>query len=363
MKKIALTLEVLKIISENGNRFTSTTEIHHILERKGIIEEGKAARKRLQRLLNDLKDYGYIESKTDEAKGKIPQEWRINLRQLPYFISYSEKELISLLTLTSFVPEKYRNLPVLKPAFSAIDRLGVMVEETKREKAKESFKSLPIPVERFTHLSEKEVELIFKAIIENKGLVISYEGKAAFEIFPIKIFTYNGVFYLSALKGNDPSKYRTYQLPKLKAIAMTNREIPLFYYRLYKDTFFAFKENPFLMKVELPADYAEGFEKDKLPILYSTQYHIEIKGNKAISYIVGFTGKRFASWLLFDEIINMEPADEKAINIAKEKRLRKKYSNLSYSLKQNREKFREFAKDVKTIIEMKEELTRNLNKL
>jgi len=356
VRKIFLALETLKVISSKGNNFVSTTEIHKELSRKGFLDEGKIGRKKLQRLLSDLEAEGYVESKFPQIKGRRPQEWRVNTKQLPYFNSFSEEELISLLTLTSFVPEKYRDLPIIKPAIKAIERLSPLLEEEKKEAASNSFRYLPIPVERFTQVNEENIKLIFQAIISKRGLVVSYAEKPAFEIFPLKIFSYNGILYLSAvLRGKSP-KYRCLQIPKLRVLSLTKNRLSEYYRRKFKDLYFVLNEKPFLLKLVLPYDYIKDFQLESPPMLYPTQFHLEQNKERLDVYIVAYTSHRFTSWLLVDQILSFQPPDEKTIQIVRLQKLNKSYADLSFSLKENLKRFRIFKRRLEETIKERSKL-------
>ncbi len=114
-------IEVLKYLSENESSFISTTEIQDKLTLRGVLSgtNPSADRKKLNRTLSDLLQAGYVESRFDNVRGRKPQMWRLNVKAVPYLVSLSEEELLSLFTLISFVPRKYRNLEVLEPGLRA----------------------------------------------------------------------------------------------------------------------------------------------------------------------------------------------------------------------------------------------------
>jgi len=120
-KRLYLAIEVLKYLSENGSSFISTTEIQDKLTLRGVLSgtNPSADRKKLNRTLSDLLQAGYVESRFDNVKGRKPQMWRLNVKAVPYLVSLSEEELLSLFTLISFVPKKYRSLKVLEPGLRA----------------------------------------------------------------------------------------------------------------------------------------------------------------------------------------------------------------------------------------------------
>ncbi|TCK02857.1 helix-turn-helix transcriptional regulator [Phorcysia thermohydrogeniphila] len=358
MKKITLILEILKLLSENGDRFLSTTDIYKELKRRGVLGEGKAERKRLQRALSDLYKEGYVEKKSDNLRGKKPQDWKLNIEAFPYLISYTEEELISLFTLVSFVPKKYRQLPILEPALNAINRFGKFLDSEEKEIAKESFDYLPLPVERYNRVEKETLELIFKAIIQRRALIVSYKSKQI-KILPIKIFHYNGTFYLLALDGKT-KKLRTFLVMMLKAYGLTEETYPLFYWKRYKDTFFTFPEKPFIFKVELPPDYTAYCRPEHELYLYPTQFHLKSDKEKTLVWLVGYASYRFVSWLILDEVKALYPPSEEDIELAKQKRLKRIYPDLSLDLSKNLVRYRVFLKELRRFFEVRKKLFKNL---
>ncbi|MEO2068499.1 MAG: hypothetical protein ABGX27_03205, partial [Desulfurobacteriaceae bacterium] len=83
-----------------------------------------------------------------------------------------------------------------------------------------------------------------------------------------------GNLYLSALdkKGRN---YRTYLLHRLKVHQITKTELPLFYRKRYKDLFFTFDREPFILKILLPADYYKDVFPEYEILLYLLSFTIE----------------------------------------------------------------------------------------
>ena len=345
MKKISLVLEVFKVLSKAGEKPLTTTEIFEVLVSNGVLENKTADRKRLLRALSDMEYYGYVESCSEGQKGRTPQRWRINLKSFPYFVSLSEEEILSLLILTAFVPDIYREFEVIKPAFNIVDRLGKTVPQDVKDIAKQSFDYLPIPVFRCAFPEDEDLKLLFKAIINRQPAVILYRGNQL-TVYPVKIFTYNGNFYLSAV-NSETKRYHTYHFDKLKVLELLNEKFPLYYWKKYKNCYFAFKEEPFLYRIELPDDYYAGLRDASKIRIYPTQYHVKMEKNSVLVYLVGFTGYRYASWIALDEVKGFYPADEEDVEIAKSLNLKEKFSELSYSLEENVRRYGEFCKQVK----------------
>ena len=363
MQKVNLIVEILKVLSEKGGKFITTTEIFKELVKGGVLNgssgKERAERKRLQRALSDLLEGGYVERRFFRTKGKRPDEWRINLKAFPYFVSYSEEELISLFTLISFVPRKYREIEVLKPALRAVERLGRSLDPEKREIAKESFDYLPIPVERFAFISNGTLQMIFKAIVEKRGLIISYAGYQK-EIFPIKLFTYNGVFYLSSIDLKT-KQHRSLLVQKMKALSFKDVELPDYYRQKFKDVFFPFDRDPFILKVRLPADYYRDVRPEHGILLYPTQFNYRLFEDEVEVLLVGYPSYRFVSWIVLDELLSISPPSEEDVEIAKEKRIKREFPQLSYSLRVNRERFKAFKKELKRFFDVRSSLLKNLS--
>ena len=362
MQKVNLVVEILKVLSERGEKFITTTDIFKELVRRGVLsrdsQKERAERKRLQRALSDLLEGGYVERRFYRTKGKKPDEWRINLRAFPYFVSYSEEELVSLFTLISFVPRKYREIEVLKPALRAVERLGKSLDPEKKEIAKESFDYLPIPVERFAFISNGTLQMIFKAIVEKRGLIINYAGYQK-EIFPIKLFTYNGVFYLSSVDLKT-KQHRSLLVQKMKALGFTDVDLPDYYRQRFKDVFFPFDKDPFVLKVFLPADYYRDVRPEHGILLYPTQFNYRLFEDKVEILLVAYPSYRFVSWLILDELLGIFPPSEEDLEIAKEKRIKRDFPELSYSLKVNRERFKAFTEELKRFFDVRSSLLKNL---
>jgi len=362
LQKVSLIVEILKVLCKRGEKFITTTEIFKELVERGVLEgsseKQRAERKRLQRALSDLLEGGYVERRFFRTKGKRPDEWRINLKAFPYFVSYSEEELISLFTLISFVPKKYREIEVLKPALRAIERLGKSLDLEKKEIAKESFDYLPIPVERFAFISNGTLQLIFRAIVEKKGLVVNYAGHYM-RIFPIKLFTYNGVFYLSSVNLKT-KQHRSLLVQKMKALEIVDVELPDYYRRKFKDVFFLFDKDPFVLKLCLPADYYRDVRPEHGILLYPTQFNYRLFDDEVEVLLVAYPSYRFVSWIILDELRSISPPSEEDLSIAREKRVKDDFPELSYSLRVNRERFERFKRELKRFFEVRSSLLKNL---
>jgi hypothetical protein len=339
--KLSLAIEVLKILFQE-NDFVSSTVIHQRLIQKGIFhsEKDKVERRRLLRVLHSLEISGYIESRIPEPRGRISQEWKINIKAFPYAISLSEREVLSLLLSTAFIPERYKELSIFNYGLKAIERLSTFLKEEERVLIRKSFKHLPHFSERFVKVKDETLSLIFQAIIERKGVFIKYRNSDPVEIFPLKIFVYNGVMYVSALRKGE---YRTYLVNRIKAIELSQNRIPPYLRNKHLGRVFSFSfESPFLMGIKLPLEYVKNEDIKSEVLLYPTQFFIE-KSKKFIKiYLVGFLNRMFISWLLIDDIVGFIPPSEEMIEIARRKKLKVQYEKLSLRKCINEKRFNEF---------------------
>ncbi len=348
MQKLGLVLEILKLLSRRGEHPITTTELFKELVSIGVLKDKASERKRLIRALSDLESLGYVESCLDSVRGKVPQRWKLNLKALPYFVSLSEKEVLSLLTLTAFVPSPYKEFSVIKPAFEVIERLGKTVPEEVKDRAKEFFDYLPIPTYRYSFIEENTLKLLFEGILYRRAVLASYCKKQV-KLYPIKIFTYNGNFYLSAVEA-ESKEYRTYNLAKVKVLSLTKEEFPLFYWKRYRELFFPFDSEPFIFTVELPSDYYSCVLSPEKIRIYPTQFDFEIREDSAFIHLVGFTSYRFVSWIALDEVKSFCPPSTSLLKRAKELNLKEEFKGLSYSLKENEKRFKKFMKSLRSFI-------------
>lgn len=358
-KRLYLAIEVLKLLSENGQEFLPTPEIQRKLTLKGVLsgENPAADRKKLTRALSDLQQAGYVESRFSSVRGRRPQMWRLNVKAVPYLISLSEEELISLFTLISFVPGKYRGMEILKPGLKAVNRLGKLLDGEKKKVAMESFDYLPVPIERYTTVEPQTLKLIFRGIVERRELLVNYKKKQ-FTVYPIKVFHYNGVFYLSSYLPQE-GRYRHLQLVKMRVYSL-GKEYPAFYWKRYKGRFFSFPEEPFVMRVELPADYMADLKPEHSVLHYPTQFHMEWDSQKVTVWLVAFDSYRFASWIILDELKAIYPPQKEDLELARRFSLKEVYEGLTYSLRENRRRFNRFKEMVRRFFERRKEFYSSL---
>ncbi|ADU97666.1 helix-turn-helix transcriptional regulator [Thermovibrio ammonificans] len=346
--KVYLAIEILRFLSRR-REFVSTTELFNQLVSAGILENSSADRKKLQRTLSELAEAEFLLKRFEKFRGKKPQEWKFNHKRFPYLAFYSEEELLSFFFLISFVPKKYRDIPVLQPAIEAVNRFGNIPEE-KKKRALEAFDYLPIPIERYSGINRETLSRIFNAIVERHPLLVTYADEGSFKIYPIKVFHYNGFFYMGAVEA-ETKRYRVFKLISLSVNRVYDEQFPAYFWVKYHKKFFPYREEPFVFKLELPADYMSYLKEEHTVTHYPTQFHMELKGDSLFVWLVGFNSYRFASWIILDEIKAVYRPAAEDVELARAKELSKVYDGLSYSLRENLKRFKEFKEEVRKFFE------------
>jgi hypothetical protein len=349
VSRLTLFIEIVNFLLRRGD-FVTTTEIHEFLYRKGILKDnspGNSERRRLNRTLEFLEQEGYIESKHINLKGRVPQEWKINKKALPYLTSLSEEELVSLLTLMAFIPESYKKLSIFKPLLGLISRLSEEIDEEKKKRIESSFSYEFQFLEKFVVFDDRNLKQIHNAILSGKALIVSYKGSECFKMFPIKIFVYNGVLYVGAI--NNRNEYRTYYLAGLKIIEELDESISQYLRKKYeKATFTLEEEKPFLLGIRVYAK--EGMKYFEEPVIFPTQFFFKQEGESYLVYLVGYTGSRFTSRFLVEEIIEIIPPTSEIIAKAKELRVKEKFPVVTFSLRENRRRFKLFIEELEEFL-------------
>ena len=345
VSRLTLFIEIVSFLLRKGD-FVTTTEIHEFLYREGILKDnspGSSERRKLNRMLELLEHEDYIKSKHINPKGRVPQEWKINKKALPYLTSLSEEELVSLLTLMAFIPENYKKLSIFEPLLGLISRLSEEIDEEKKKRIENSFPYESQFLERFVKFDDRNLKQIHDAILNGKALIVSYKGSDCFKMFPIKIFMYNGILYVGAI--NNRNEYRTYYLAGLKIIGELNETISQYFRKKYeKATFTLEEEKPFLLGIRVYAK--EGMKYFKEPVIFPTQFFLKQEGKNYLVYLVGYTGSRFTSRFLVEEIIEIIPPTNKIIAKAKELKVKETFPMLTFSLRENRKRFKLFVEEL-----------------
>jgi len=350
--RFELAVEVLNLLLQK-RYFVSTSEIQRHLFSLGLLGSvlpTSKDRRKLNRLLSFLESAGYIESERTDLRGRKPQRWRINEKALPYLVSISDEELVSLLTFATFVPETYRNLPIFSPFLELLCRLSRRLDESKKELIENSFVYETQFLEKFIPFDQQVLLQVHRAIIENKALRIKYKGSDAFRIFPLKIFVYNGVLYVGALR--EDKVYRTYYLAGLKILEELDETLPKLYRKKFESVAFTIEdEKPFLFGVRVALK--ESMDYFSNPQIFPTQFFLKREKEDYLIYLVGFLGSRFTSRFLVEEALEIIPPSQEMILMAKEQKLRKKYSNISFSLRENKKRFSLFVEELRSFVEQR----------
>ena len=345
VNRLTLFIEIVSFLLRKGD-FVTTTEIHEFLYRKGILKDNSprsSERRRLNRTLEFLEHEGYIESKYINPKGRVPQEWKINKKALPYLTSLSEEELVSLLTLIAFIPENYKKLSIFEPLLVLISRLSEEIDEENKKRIESSFSYEPQFLERFAIFNDINLKQIHNAILNGKALIVSYKGSDCFKLFPLKVFVYNGVLYTGGI--DSKKEYRTYYLGGLKIIDETNGTLSEFLRKKYEKFNFAFEdEKPFLFGIKVCSK--EGMEFFEKPVIFPTQFFFQRNKDDYLIYLVGYTGSRFTSRFLVEEVIEIIPPTDKIIAKAKELKIKERFSGITFDSKKNRKRFRLFVEEL-----------------
>ncbi|WP_456419202.1 helix-turn-helix transcriptional regulator [Thermovibrio sp.] len=336
MEKLTLIVEILKLLIKT-NSTLSTGELHSKLYSEGILPptDDRVARRKLLRALNTLLELGYLEEVGD---GKV-KRWKLNQDRFKFLSSYTRDELISLIVLFSFFPSHYRDLPFFRKAFEAISRFEKELNDEERELLRFSFERIPNVNERCVNLEPELFKSIISTILENKGAYLQYRGKV-YKLFPVKFFTYNGLFYIGAL---TPKGYRNFLVSRIEHYEPLNQEISLDEKKKkVKETFEIPDEEPFLFGALLPDSYATEKEIERGIKFSPYQFFIEKRKGGIAVYLVGFTGKRFASWFLTEKVLELYPPDTEIIEMAKNFGVKELVPKLTFQLQVNRQRFKTF---------------------
>jgi len=207
-------IEIIKLLLEK-NSFVKTRDLQRVLENQGLLTKSYYSNRRLlQKYLENLEYEGYIIRRYENIKGRKSQEWKINPKSFPKIIGISEKELISLLITTSFMPDDYKQLSFLSDIENIINRTAFEIDEEKREIIENSFKYVPEFHEKFSKINPYLLDKIFKGVFNKTYLKVFYKEKWK-EIVPIKIFLYQGILYIAGVDEEN-------RLKNLKFSCITN---------------------------------------------------------------------------------------------------------------------------------------------
>ncbi len=334
-------IEIIKLLLEK-NRFIKTKDIQIAIENQGLLNKSPQSNRRLvQKYLENLEYEGYIIRKYERTKGRQSQEWKINPNNFQKIISISNKELISLLIATSFMPDDYKNLNFLSYIENIINRTAFEIDDEKKEIIENAFKYVPEFHEKFSKINPELLDKIFKGIFNKEYLKVYYDYHWK-EIAPIKIFLYQGILYISAI--NKENKKINLKFGCIKSVIETDKKVKEFYIRKYRKQNFGFEDElPFLFAVDIPKWYlkCENIHTTKL---MNTQFYAEENGENIKVYLIGYTGWRFPSRMFVPHIEKIYKPDEEILETAKrfKKQLKETDEKITFSLKENTIRFNIF---------------------
>ena len=350
MDKVALIIEILKTLIKT-NSTLSTGDIHSKLHSEGVLPPpgDRVARRKLLRALNTLFELGYVE---EVGEGKV-RKWKLNHNRFKFLSSYTRDELISLIILFSFFPSHYRSMPFFKGAFDAVSRFEKELTEEERELLRFSFERIPNINERCVNLEPELFKSIISTILENRGAYLQYRGKV-YKLFPVKFFTYNGLFYIGALTEKG---YRNFLVSRIEVYEPLNEEISLEEKKKrVNETFEIPDEEPFLFGVLFPHRYATRKEIERGIKFSPYQFFIREVGEGILVYMVGFTGRRFASWFLTEKIVELYPPSEEIVEKAREQGVKEMVPRVTFQVQVNRQRFRKFRETILKILKEKQDI-------
>lgn len=357
-KMIKPYIEILKLLIEK-NSFVKTAEIQRYLENQGLLTKSNQSNRRLlQKYLENLEYEGYILRKYEKTKGRQSQEWKINPKMFSKIISISEKELISLLIATSFMPDDYKQLSFLSDIENIINRTAFEIDEEKREIIENAFKYVPEFHEKFSKINPYLLDNIFKGIFEKKYLKIFYKDKWI-KLAPIKIFLYQGVLYISGI--DDKNRLKNLKFSCITNIIKTDEKAQGFFIKKYRKLNFGFEdEKPFIFAVDIPNWYLRCEDIQTIKLI-NTQFYAEENGEYIKIYLIGYTGWRFPSRMFVPHIEKIYEPDEEILETAKKfkKQIKQIDEKISFSLKENLKRFNEFSEVFEDYLEQRKKLLNN----
>jgi len=348
-------IEIIKYLLEKS-RFVKTKDLQRYLESQGLLTKSYQSNRRLlQKYLENLEYEGYIERKYEKTKGRQSQEWKINSKSFPKIVGISEKEFISLLIITSFMPDDYKNLSFLSDIKNIINRTFFEITDEKREIIENAFKYVPEFHEKFSNINPYLLDSIFKGIFEKVYLNILYKNKWI-KAVPIKIFLYQGISYISVVDENNNHKILKFSC--IKNIIKTREKAHEFFIKKYRKLNFGFEDElPFIFVVDIPKWYlsCEDIQGTKL---LNTQFYAEENKEHIKVFLIGYTGWRFPSRMFVPHIDKIYEPDEEILNTAKKfkNQIKRIDEKVSFSLKENLKRFYEFLENFEYYLEQRKKL-------
>ncbi len=367
-KHINAYVEIIIYLLKKGT-WQKTKNIQDYLTKTGVLDGNSPSsdRRLLSEYLKNLEYSGYIFSRypEEELKGRKSQEWKINENAFKSIIGFTNSEIYAFLTSFNFLPDNYRTLPFYNELQNILRRLSYSFDERFERKAKNAFKYIPEFHEKFSKVNEKILNELYKAILEEKSILIEYENKdRLLKVFPIGMFVYNGLLYLKVIDISDKNlPYKLLKVDCINSVSEINLDKKI--EKSVKIKANIYEKSSFKFDLERPFFFAFDIEKSQLGCsslekfkFIDTQFHIEQVDDKTLRvYAVGLTGWRFASRMLVPYVLKFYEPDKNIIKKAKKykKEIKDKYTDISYSLKENKKRYEEFKDTYLTLLKERQE--------
>jgi DNA-binding PadR family transcriptional regulator len=298
-------------------------ELKEKFSKKGLIKNNSDLRK-LYYYLENLEKEGLVESKTEgREKVIISKTFKGNVKIDQNFLGFLSFLILNL-KYHQFKELREQIIEILKHL--KLEYLLETLEVDYIDLREDSFKT-PLP------LWELLGQLIYH--IRNKTKISIYTKQGNFlKLIPLKLFREDWKIYLVGL--NEKNKTEKVLLNDIKGLTplgtIAENNIP----NVGTKTLTSL-ENPFIFGIAFHKVYLHGPQVPEKAL--STQFFIGEDDNYYFLYFVGFTDDRFAQkflTILYDEILEPSP---KMLKIARSKKLKKEYPNLTYDLEENLKRF------------------------
>jgi len=139
----------------------------------------------------------------------------------------------------------------------------------------------------------------------------------------------------------------------LKILQNIEETISRYERKKYENVNFLFSdEKPFVFGVRIAPK--GGLDYFSEPQIFPTQFHFEREKGDYLIYLVGFTGSRFVSRFLVEEVIEILPPSRSILNRAKKVKLRQDFPGLSFG-RENEKRFKNFIEELEEF--MKQRIT------
>jgi hypothetical protein len=185
--------------------------------------------------------------------------------------------------------------------------------------------------------------------IRTKTALSIYTKQGNFlKLIPLKLFKEDWKIYLVGL--NEENKTEKVLLTDIKSLTPLGNSIKNNCSNIGKENLTSL-ENPFIFGIAFHKVY---LHRPQVPEkAFSTQFYVGEDDNYYFLYFVGFTDDRFAQkflTILYDEILEPSP---QMLKIARSKKLKKEYPNLTYDLEENLKRFSLFLECVEKHLDIR----------